>query len=376
MESNENITHFASPQRASESVLQREVKLLSEIPFLQQFYDAVTDMVVILNPQRQIVFCNSNVVKFLGLSLSSDGYGLRPGEAFQCIHAHDCCGGCGTSEFCTACDAVASILSAQSGMPDAKQCRILWGDGWDALNLLVRTTPLRIGGDQFVVCALTDISDQKRREALEKVFFHDLLNEATCLKLLADIDPKKNISEQVAKIKNAVVKIIDEIKAQRDLAAAEHGELILRKESVTSKQLLADVVDTYQQYAQVKKCAIVLHRDMHDVSLVTDATVLSRVLKNMVKNALEAGGPGDTVTIGCDNSGAVVEFWVHNPILIPRDSQIKIFQRAFSTKGEGRGLGTYSMKLLTERYLGGRVNFTTSADEGTIFKVTLPIRQA
>ena len=51
----EHTTHFASPQRASDSVLKREVKLLSDIPYLQQFYDAVTDMVVILNPQRQIV---------------------------------------------------------------------------------------------------------------------------------------------------------------------------------------------------------------------------------------------------------------------------------------------------------------------------------
>jgi signal transduction histidine kinase len=376
MGTQENITHFASPQRASDSVLEREVKLLSEAPFLQQLYDAVTDMVIILNPQRQIVFCNSNVVKFLGLSSTSDAYGLRPGEAFKCIHAHECCGGCGTSEFCMACDAVASILSAQSGTPDAKQCRILRGDGWDALNLLIRTTPLRIEDDQFVICAITDISDQKRREALEKIFFHDLLNEATCLKLLADIDPQKSMPEQVVKIKKAVVKIIDEIKAQRDLAAAESGELILRKESITSRQLLAELVDTYQQYAQVRKCALAIHRDTHDVSLVTDATVLSRVLKNMVKNAIEACTSGDTINIGCDNSGAVVEFWVHNPILIPKDSQMKIFQRSFSTKGEGRGLGTYSMKLLTERYLGGRVSFTTSADKGTIFKVTFPICQA
>jgi nitrogen fixation/metabolism regulation signal transduction histidine kinase len=373
--SEENITHFAAPQRASESVLRREVNILSEIPYLQQFYDAVTDMVIILNPQRQIVFCNSNVVKFLELSSAVDAYGLRPGEAFGCIHAHDCVAGCGTSEFCSACDAVASILSAQAGMSDAKQCRILRGDGWDALNLLIRTTPLHIGDAQFVVCALTDIGDQKRREALEKIFFHDLLNEATCLKLLVEIDQKKSVPEQVAKIKKAVVKIIDEIKAQRDLAAAEHGELILRKESITSKQLLADVAESYQQYAQVRKCIISLRHNAHDVSLITDATVLSRVLKNMVKNALEAGKSGDTVTIGCDNSGDTVDFWVHNSQFIPKDSQMKIFQRSFSTKGEGRGLGAYSMKLLTERYLGGRVNFTSSADNGTTFKVTLPIRK-
>jgi signal transduction histidine kinase len=375
VESNENTTHFAPPQRASESALKNDAKLLSEMPFLRQFYDAVTDMVVILNSHRQIVFCNSNVVRFLGLLSSSDAYGLRPGEAFGCIHAHDCAGGCGTSEFCTACDAVASILSAQAGVPEAKQCRILRGDGWDAMNLLIRTTPLRIGDAQFVVCALTDIGDQKRREALEKIFFHDLLNEATCLKLLSDIDPKKSVPEQVVKIKKAVVKIIDEIKAQRDLVAAESGELILRKESITSKQLLADVAESYQQYAQVRKCIISLRHDAHDVSFITDATVLSRVLKNMVKNALEAGTSGDTITIGCDNSGDVVDFWVHNPNFIPKDSQLKIFQRSFSTKGEGRGLGTYSMKLLTERYLGGRVSFTTSADNGTTFKVTLPIRK-
>jgi nitrogen fixation/metabolism regulation signal transduction histidine kinase len=376
MGTEEHSTHFAAPQRASEVALQREVKLLCGTPFLQQLYDAVTDMVIILNPQRQIVFCNSNVVKFLGLSSSSEAYGLRPGEAFKCIHAHDCGGGCGTSEFCAACDAVASILSAQVGVPEAKQCRILRGDGWDALNLLIRTMPLNVEGEQFIVCALTDIGDQKRREALEKVFFHDLLNEATCLRLLTDPDPRKSTAEQFAKIKKAVVTIIDEIKAQRDLAAAEHGELILRKESITSKQLLADVVDAYQQYAQVRKCAISLRHDTHDVSFVTDATVLSRVLKNMVKNALEAGTTGDIVTIGCDNSGNVVEFWVHNQQFIPRDSQLKIFQRAFSTKGEGRGLGTYSMKLLTERYLGGRVSFTTSAGNGTVFKVTFPVRQS
>lgn len=38
---------------------------------------------------------------------------------------------------------------------------------------------------------------------------------------------------------------------------------------------------------------------------------------------------------------------------MPRTSQLQIFQRSFSTKGKGRGLGTYSIKLLTERYLKG-----------------------
>jgi sensor histidine kinase regulating citrate/malate metabolism len=44
-----------------------------------------------------------------------------------------------------------------------------------------------------------------------------------------------------------------------------------------------------------------------------------------------------------------------------------LFRRSFSTKGRGRGIGTYSMKLLGEKYLKGRVWFTSSPNAGTTF---------
>ncbi len=74
--------------------------------------------------------------------------------------------------------------------------------------------------------------------------------------------------------------------------------------------------------------------------------------------------------------GLWVAFSVHNPSFMPRSVQLQVFQRSFSTKGEGRGLGTYSMKLLSERYLGGRVDFTTSPDGGTTFIATFPLKPA
>ena len=39
--------------------------------------------------------------------------------------------------------------------------------------------------------------------------------------------------------------------------------------------------------------------------------------------------------------------------------------RSFSTKGTQRGLGTYSMKILGEKHLGGVVDFETSVNKGT-----------
>ena len=118
---------------------------------------------------------------------------------------------------------------------------------------------------------------------------------------------------------------------------------------------------------------LVIDGRVESVVFETDAALLSRVLINMVKNALEATPKGGTVTLGCRTDGPDIRFEVHNPTAIPRDIAMQIFQRSFSTKSAGRGLGTYSMKLIGERFLGGRVGFTTSEAEGTTFHAIFPI---
>jgi sensor histidine kinase regulating citrate/malate metabolism len=65
---------------------------------------------------------------------------------------------------------------------------------------------------------------------------------------------------------------------------------------------------------------------------------------------------------------------VQNPGAMPERVRLQMFQRSFSTKGDdGRGVGTYSVKLFGERYLGGRVTFTSDQAAGTCFTVTLPL---
>lgn len=58
---------------------------------------------------------------------------------------------------------------------------------------------------------------------------------------------------------------------------------------------------------------------------------------------------------------------------MPKDVQYQVFQRSFSTKGHNRGLGTYSMKLITEKYLGGKIGFVSNETEGTKFFIKLPV---
>ena len=98
----------------------------------------------------------------------------------------------------------------------------------------------------------------------------------------------------------------------------------------------------------------------------------SRVVGNMIINALEATPTGGSLTIGSRVKDGYIEFWVHNIGYLTREMQSQIFQRSYSTKAANRGLGTYSMKLLSS-FLHGKVNFSSSKKDGITFSVLIPL---
>ncbi len=94
------------------------------------------------------------------------------------MNAADAPGGCGTGARCGLCGAVKAILaSQQTGERASAEARILIGGGdVRALDLLITANPATVAGVPLTICTLRDISDQKRRQILENVFFHDVLN--------------------------------------------------------------------------------------------------------------------------------------------------------------------------------------------------------
>jgi signal transduction histidine kinase len=92
----------------------------------------------------------------------------------------------------------------------------------------------------------------------------------------------------------------------------------------------------------------------------------------MLKNALEATDFGGTVRAGCFGVDGYAVFEVRNDRVMSEETRLQIFKRFYSTKGRGRGVGTYSIKLLTENYLGGRAWFESDERVGTVFRVAIP----
>ena len=369
-------TDFAPAERAAGELLEHQVQCVLAHPQLGVLLDCLPDPVLILNQQRQIVRCNGRLAELLGTTPDAL-VGKRPGEALTCVHASDGPNGCGTSRFRRVCGAVSAILRSQNrNLPAIEECRITRhsSDGTASLDLLVWATPTTFGAETFTVFVVRDIGDQKRRLLLERLFFHDVLNAAGGLQGVLELLPTLSASEAAEFVQLAeglARQVVDEIQAQRELLAAERGELQVDRQVVDVAELLTQLCQFYGNHAVAAGRTICPPRLQGNPRIVTDPTLLRRVVGNLIKNALEASLPGQAVSVLYENESNP-RIQVHNQGVMSDEVQLQIFQRFFSTKGgNGRGVGSYSVKLLTEKYLGGTVDFLSRDGLGTIFTLNL-----
>lgn len=379
-------TAFAPSERSSARRIAAEYRAVSahflNDPRLRIIIDSVLEVVVILDGNRQVVFSNGALHRLLGIENGESIRGLRPGELLHCKNAVSCAGGgCGTSEFCRTCGALKAIMSAQTGIADAQECSIVREGEYDSLDLAVSTSPLDIKGERYTMFAAIDISDRKRRLALERIFFHDVLNTVGVISGFSEILKAEQVRGASAermgmigeKIHFAVRRLVDEIRMQQQLSRAENDELEVQLGKVNSKKFIDEVAEIYRHHGAAREKTIAVSSDVSDVVFDSDLALLRRIVGNMVKNALEASAENEAVTVGCRVDEDEIEFWVHNNGFMPEEVQMQVFKRSFTTKGNGRGLGTYSMKLLSETYLGGTVSFKSSPEAGTTFLMRCPL---
>ncbi|WP_243313764.1 PAS domain-containing sensor histidine kinase [Fundidesulfovibrio agrisoli] len=345
--------------------------------FIAQTLDAIPIIVIVLDRNRQVVLANAQTLHATGLPIE-ELLGKRPGEALNCVHALSAPRGCGTTQFCTRCGALRSLLAGLEGRKSVQECSLsrMGTQGVEALDLQVSSSPIEIEGSAYVLFSIQDMSDHKRRRLLERLFFHDVLNTAGGLCGLMGIlraEVPEDLREDADFIHGSLAGLVEEIFTQRDLAAAESNELHPSFGRVRSTEVMDAAMRLGAPYAKDGDKMLLLAPDSLDVEFVSDPALLNRVVGNMVKNALEASRNGGEVTIGCGLEKGRVRFWVHNQTAMSEDVRLQVFKRSFSTKGRGRGLGTYGMKLLGERYLGGSVGFASTEEQGTTFHISLPL---
>ena len=343
--------------------------------------EAIPDYVLILNEGRQVLAANEPLLRAFEPSEIMSILGARPGEALGCVHAEEGEDGCGSGRHCVTCGAAAALgESTRLKQRIARECTMSRkGQPAEAVDLLVVATPVRIGDQDLTVCVLRDISAEKRRSVLERVFFHDVINTAGGIRGIAALVAQGELQDpaQEAEYRRWLLelseRLMDEIVHQRKLLAAEKGEFVPESGIVDLSALLRDVHALYVNHEVATGINLVIG-DSPAGLIMSDGAILRRILGNLVKNALEATPAGGTVSISALREGGTVTFFVRNPGVMPEGVQLQLFTRSFSTKeGSGRGIGTYSVKLFGERYLKGSVSFVSNEEEGTVFRLALPV---
>ncbi len=361
--------------RTNSEELERQIAAFSQNKQIEVFANAIPDYLIVTNSQWQIVFANEHFIQYLAIPSLEDLFGMRIGEVLYCDNSIKSSLGCGATETCNLCGAYKAFLAAGKGFCEKQECSLTTGRDHKNIDFRIQSTPITIEGEQFTIFVMTDISRENQQKVLERIFFHDLANSIGSLLGYAELmkDAKPNELEQFRNVFFEITQTIsDEIFTQQQLTAAEKHELDVNPVVIHSRSLLGSVAEMYKYHDVGKGKSVIIDRSAEDFVCVTDEVLLRRVIGNLLKNALEASGPHDVVTLGCIRKNQGLEFSIHNNTVISNEVQLQIFKRSFSTKGIGRGLGTYSVKLLTEEYLNGVVTFNSNQRIGTVFSIIVP----
>lgn len=373
-------TYFAAPERAEPDVLRHQVHVAATHPVVSGLLTAASGLLAVLNEQRQVLAVNEALLDWLGLPDAASVLGLRPGETIGCPHPADMPGGCGTTPYCATCGlAIAIVATRATGQPEERRCVITTTRGDQPVDVCfrVRASVAALDEQQLIFLFVQDMTASQRWAEIERTFFHDVSNLLTGLvgrsQLLVEATDD-TWREDANELCALALRLAGEVSAQKALAREEPGTVQLSLQELTADAVLREVERQVGGHPAARGKSLVFAATDDTRTFRSDLRFIARVLSNMAINGLEATEAGGEVRVAAERSSEAIAFTVWNRAAIPEPLALRIFQRHFSTKpGAGRGLGTFSMRLFGERFLGGKVDFTTSPDAGTTFRLRLPL---
>ncbi|HZY79269.1 MAG TPA: HAMP domain-containing sensor histidine kinase [Cyclobacteriaceae bacterium] len=163
-----------------------------------------------------------------------------------------------------------------------------------------------------------------------------------------------------------------------DVRKIEEKGLDPYPEKIDLPKVISPIIKQYNVLADKKK--IKIHYTSPDqLEMTSDKNYISRVMENLLSNALKFSQPGKEVivTVAANNSHVEIAVADQGPGL--NDEDLANLYQKFKkltprpTGGESsQGLGLSIVKMLAN-CMGGDVNCKTTVDVGTTFTVTLPL---
>jgi signal transduction histidine kinase/ActR/RegA family two-component response regulator len=287
--------------------------------------------------------------------------------------------------------AVAGLALPSELAPDAMQFlqfNGLVGMLLCVLALTVLLSHVERGAQQAIAAALDEVqaADRAKSEFLANMS-HELRTPMTAILGYADLladRSRRGLDVQVAveTIQRNGQHLLTLVNDILDLSKIEAGRLVCERLPCSPRQLVADVVELLRVRAAEKglELSFALVGQV-PAAVTTDPTRLRQILINLVGNAIKFTEHGQVrveVHWQCDASPApALRFEVHDTGVGITEGQLaQLFQPfrqgdgSTSRRFGGTGLGLAISRRLAE-LLGGTIEVSSRAGEGTTFRVTV-----
>jgi two-component system, OmpR family, sensor kinase len=184
--------------------------------------------------------------------------------------------------------------------------------------------------------------------------------------------------EALERCRNATSRMRGLVDGLLMLARADAGKLAIDRQPLDLRELVEEIVNHPQPAARKSEVALTFAAPEQSVMVAGHAT-LSRVLENLLSNALRHTPQGGSVTVSLTSADQAATLRVTDTGSgIPLADQPRIFERFFradqarSRSSGGNGLGLAICKSIVEAH-DGTIAFTSEPGVKTEFVVTLPM---
>jgi signal transduction histidine kinase len=215
---------------------------------------------------------------------------------------------------------------------------------------------------------------------MAKQVAHEIKNPLTPMKLSIQYLQRahqSNPAEAAPLIKTVSETLIEQIDTLTRIAEefSNFAQMPLpQKEVFDFTEALRPVFKLFQMEQQGQNVRLELELPDRPVPIEADRSQITRVLNNLLKNAIQAIPESEEgwVKISLsEQAGKALLSVQDNGTGIPEDIREKVFSPNFSTKTSGMGLGLAMCKNIVDA-AGGRLWFETEMHRGTVFFVELP----
>ncbi len=227
--------------------------------------------------------------------------------------------------------------------------------------------------------------EQSQQAILGKASFiasasHDLRQPLYAINLINDTLQLNSPSPAISDLLQTQRKSIDAMghlfTNVLDLTQFEMGKMTSRLVSFNIKMLVVSLVEELSVYGHGKSLA--LRVDMPDSQVYSDYDLISRVLRNLISNAIHYTDKGEVLIKGRVYEGQILVSICDTGVGIPQEAQARVFEE-FTTLPNltenpifGYGLGLSIVKKIDE-LLGLDLQLKSGSDIGSTFSFYLPL---